>query len=255
MTETMLTVGQVAEEIGVTVRTLHHYDEIGLVSPSERSYAGYRLYTPADLERLQHVVVYRRLGFGLEEIAALLAEGSDVVEHLRRQRHTITDRIRELVELTGLIDRALESEMKDERYQISSTEMKEIFGDTFEDSYQDEAEQRWGDTDAWKESSRRTKGYSKEQWQRIKGEQDELNARYVEAMQAGVPADSTEAMDLAEEGRQQICRWFYDCPKGMHANIAEMYVGDPRFMKTYEDIVPGLAQYVRDAVVANAARA
>ena len=255
MTDSFWTVGQVADEVGVTVRTLHHYDEIGLVSPSERSYAGYRLYTPADLERLQHVVVYRRLGFGLEEIAALLADGADLVEHLRRQRDTVTDRIRQLVELTGLIDRALEDHMSEQRYQISGAEMKEIFGDTFEDSYQEEAEARWGDTDAWKESARRTKGYDKQQWEQIKGEQDELNARYVELLQAGVPADSTEAMDLAEEGRQQICRWFYDCPKGMHANIAEMYVGDPRFMKTYEDIAPGLAQYVRDAVVANAARA
>ncbi|MGO0576500.1 MerR family transcriptional regulator [Ornithinimicrobium panacihumi] len=256
MTEDLLTVGQVADEIGVTVRTLHHYDEIGLVEPSERSYAGYRLYTQADLERLQHVVVYRRLGFGLEEIAAILdgSGGLTTVEHLRRQRHTITDRVAELQQLVAAIDRALESEMSDQRYQISGAEMKEIFGGAFEDSYQDEAEQRWGDTDAWKESASRTKGYTKEQWQQVKDEQDELNARYVRAMQSGVPADSTEAMDLAEEGRQQICRWFYDCPRGMHANIAEMYVSDPRFTKTYEDIAPGLAQYVRDAVVANASR-
>ena len=60
---------------------------------------------------------------------------------------------------------------------------------------------------------------------------------------------------VAEEARQQICRWFYDCPREMHAGIAEMYVADPRFTKSYEDIAPGLAQYVRDAVVANAARA
>ena len=254
MTEQLWTVGQVADEVGVTVRTLHHYDQIGLVAPSERSYAGYRLYTGADLQRLQHVVVYRRLGFGLEEIALLLAEGADVVEHLRRQRATVTERIGQLTELTALIDRALEDEMGEQRYQLTSTEMKEIFGDGFEDSYQDEAEARWGDTDAWKESARRTKGYSKEQWQQVKDEQDALNQRYVELLQAGVPADSTEAMDAAEEGRQQICRWFYDCPREMHANIAQMYVADPRFEKTYEDIAPGLAEYVRDAVVANAAR-
>ena len=70
--EEPLTVGQVAQAFGVTRRTLHHYDEIGLVVPSERTAAGYRLYTAADLTRLQHVVVYRRLGFALEEIALLL---------------------------------------------------------------------------------------------------------------------------------------------------------------------------------------
>lgn len=254
MTSQLWTVGQVADEVGVTVRTLHHYDEIGLVEPSERSHAGYRLYTEEDLQRLQHVVVYRRLGFGLEEISTLLHEGSDVAAHLRRQREAVTDRIRQLVELTGLIDEALEDEMGEQRYQLSSSEMKEIFGDTFEDSYQDEAEQRWGETDAWKESARRTKDYTAQQWQQIKDEQDEVNARYVALLREGVPAGSVQAMDVAEEARQQMCRWFYDCPREMHASIAEMYVADPRFMKTYEDIHEGLAQYVRDAVVANAAR-
>ena len=136
--------------------------------PSERSHAGYRLYTEVDLQRLQQVVVYRRLDFGLEEIAQLLQDEADVAGHLRRQREAITDRIGQLVELTGLIDRALEDSMGEQRYQISSSEMKEIFGESFEDSYQDEAEQRWGDTDAWKESARRTKGYTKEQWEQVK---------------------------------------------------------------------------------------
>lgn len=84
--EQLRTVGQVADEVGVTVRTLHHYDHIGLVRPSERSWAGYRLYTDADLQRLQHVMLYRQLDFGLEEIADLLADTADVATHLRRQR-------------------------------------------------------------------------------------------------------------------------------------------------------------------------
>ena len=79
-----LTVGQVAETFGVTVRTLHHYDEVGLLRPSRRSAAGYRLYTGDDLVRLQHVVVYRRLGFSLEEVALLLDDpDADVAAHLR----------------------------------------------------------------------------------------------------------------------------------------------------------------------------
>ena len=252
MTSQLWTVGQVADEVGVTVRTLHHYDEIGLVAPSERSPAGYRLYTEEDLERLQHVVVYRRLGFPLEQIREILAEGSDVVAHLRRQRQAITDRLTGLTGLVSAIDKALEAQMND--YQISREEQRELFGDTFDDDYAQDAEQRWGDTDAWEQSRRRAKSYTKEQWQQIKDEQDELNARYVRLLQDGVPAGSTEAMDVAEEGRQQICRWFYDCPRQMHAGIAEMYVADPRFTRTYEDIHEGLAQYVRDAVVANAAR-
>nr|WP_141819727.1 MerR family transcriptional regulator [Ornithinimicrobium humiphilum] len=252
MTDELLTVGQVAETLGVTVRTLHHYDEIGLVVPSERSRAGYRLYTEADLSRLQHVVVYRRLGFALEEIAELLSDGADVAAHLRRQREAVTARLDELAGLVSAIDRALEAEMND--YQITREEQRELFGDTFDESYAQEAEERWGGTDAWKQSQRRTRSYTKEQWQQIKEESGAPTLRLAELLAAGEPADSEAAMDAAEDARQHICRWFYDCPREMHANIAELYVTDPRFTKTYEDVAPGLAQYVRDAVVANAAR-
>src|SRR6478609_6838737 len=93
---TPLTVGQVAEQFDITVRTLHHYDEIGLLSPTERSWAGYRLYTAEDLTRLQHVVVYRRLGFALEEISLLLDHPESVEQHLRRQRAAVTNRLEEL---------------------------------------------------------------------------------------------------------------------------------------------------------------
>jgi DNA-binding transcriptional MerR regulator len=252
MTGELLTVGQVADAVGVTVRTLHHYDEVGLVVPSGRSRAGYRLYTEEDLSRLQHVVVYRRLGLGLDRIRELLVEGADVVEHLRRQRDSVTDRVAELTELVAAIDRALESQMNG--YRITREEQRELFGDAFDDDYAAEAEQRWGGSEAWEQSQARARSYTKDQWVEVKQETDEINARYVELMGLGVPADAPEAMDVAEAARQQICRWFYECPREMHAGIAEMYVTDPRYTRTYEELAPGLAQYVRDAVVANAAR-
>ena len=149
------TVGEVAQALGLTVRTLHHYDATGLVVPSGRSAAGYRLYTEDDLARLQHVVVYRRLGFSLEEVAALLADDSDVVAHLRRQRATVMSRLDEMRDLVRAIDHALENEMNDR--PITDAEMRQLFGDSF-DEHRADAEQRWGETDAWKPGSRRTSG-------------------------------------------------------------------------------------------------
>ena len=147
---TALTVGQVAEQFDVTVRTLHHYDEIGLLVPSGRTSAGYRLYDGEDITRVQHVVVYRRLGFALEQIALLLDDPSaDLVE----------------------------------------------------------------------------------------------------------PATSERAMDAAEQARLHIHTRFYDLTPEFHRNLGDMYLADPRFTKTYEDIKPGMAQYVRDAIHANADRA
>ncbi|MFT3716763.1 MAG: MerR family transcriptional regulator [Gordonia sp. (in: high G+C Gram-positive bacteria)] len=246
------TVGRLAELTGVTVRTLHHYDEIGLLVPSDRSPSGYREYSAADLERLQQIVVYRRLEFGLDEIADLLDSPTSPVEHLRRQREVVMSRVGELTELVGAIDKALEREMTNQ--PATDAEIREIFGEGYSDEYQAEAQDRWGDTDAWKQSAARTSTYSKDDWARIKQEMDAINQGFVDAKRAGLPADGTEAMDAAEAARQHIDSAFYDCPPSFHRNLGEMYVADPRFAATYNDLEPGLAQYVRDAIHANADR-
>jgi MerR family transcriptional regulator, thiopeptide resistance regulator len=251
---TPLTVGQVAEQYGVTVRTLHHYDQIGLLVPGERTSAGYRLYSETDIARLQHVVVYRRLGLALDEIALLLDDASaDVGEHLRRQREAVMSRLDEMRELVTAIDRALEKEMSGTR--LTREEQKELFGDGFSDDYAEEAEQRWGETEAWKQSQSRTSKYTKADWAEVKAEMDATNAAFVLAMADGEPATSKRAMDAAEQHRLHIHRRFYDLTHEFHRGLGDMYLADPRFTKTYEDIRPGMAQYIRDAIHANADRA
>jgi MerR family transcriptional regulator, thiopeptide resistance regulator len=249
---TTWTVGQVADVFGVTVRTLHHYDAIGLLTPSERSRAGYRLYTDEDLTRLQQIVVYRRLEMPLEEIATLLDSDEDAVSHLRRQREAVMTRLDELTDIVVAIDRALEREMSNE--PATTEELKELFGDGFKDEYQQEAQDRWGDTDAWKQSAARTKRYTKADWAEVKAEMEAVGAAFVAAKRSGEPATSEAAMDAAEAARLHIHNRFYDCSHDFHRNLGDMYVADPRFTKTYEDQEPGLAQYVRDAIHANADR-
>jgi len=247
------TVGELARLAGVTVRTLHHYDRIGLVQPSERTSAGYRSYDVRDLDRLQQVLVYRELGFPLEEVATLLDDpGADPAAHLRRQHGLLRERLTR----TQAMVAAVEKEMEARQMGISLTpeERFELFGDGFSDEYQAEAEERWGDTDAWAQSQRRTAAYTKDDWARIKAEADDVERRFAGALATGVPADAAPAMDLAEEHRQHISRWFYDCPPEMHAGLGRMYVADPRFTAHYDDVAPGLAQYVSTALQANAAR-
>ena len=249
-----LTVGQVAEQLGVTVRTLHHYDEIGLLVPSERTPAGYRLYNGKDLTRLQHVVVYRRLGFALEEIALLLDDpAADLAEHLRRQRETVLSRLDQMRDLVTAIDDALEKEMSGTK--LTRQEQKELFGDAFSDDYADEAQQRWGETEAWQQSQKRTSHYTRQDWAQVKAEMDANSSAFAAAMDAGLPANSDAAMDAAEQHRLHIHTRFYDLTPQSHRNLGDMYLADPRFTKNYEDIRSGLAQYVRDAIHANADRA
>jgi MerR family transcriptional regulator, thiopeptide resistance regulator len=247
-----LTVGQLAGEFGITVRTLHHYDEIGLLPPSGRSAAGYRLYTEADVTRLQHIVVYRRLGFALEEIALLLAHPESVEHHLRRQRAAVTHRLDEMRDLVAAIDRALQKEATGMR--LTKEEQQELFGEGYSDEYAAEAERRWGDTDAWRQSRQRTGNYTKQDWEAIKAEGRAVDNAFIAAKRAGQPADSAAAMDAADRHRQHIHDRFYDLSHEFHRNLGDMYVADPRFTATYDDREPGLARYVRDAIHANADR-
>ncbi len=238
---------------GVTVRTLHHYDEIALLSPSGRT-AGYRQYDDRDLERLQRILSYRRLGFDLDKIATILDDPDvDPLDHLRRQHELLIDRVRRLQEMVTAVEKTMEAQ----RMGISLTpdELFEVFGDFGPTEHAEEVQRRWSGTDAYRESQRRTSGYAKADWLRIKDESTAIEQRFVEAMRGGVGAGSDEAMGTAEAHRQHISRWFYDCSHELHRGLGELYVTDPRFTAHYDEAAPGLARFVRDAVVANADRA
>jgi len=247
------TVGQVARLAGVTVRTLHHYDEIGLLSPGDRSRTGYRRYGPRELERLQQIMFYRELGFALDDIAALVTDpDAKPIDHLDRQRALLVGRRDRVQQMIDAVDRAMEAD----RMGIALTpeERFEVFGENDPEQYADEARERWGETDAYKESQRRTKAYTKQDWQDIKAETDAINEAFVAALGSGQPATSPAAMDVAERHRRQIAERFYPCSHEFHRCLGDMYIADPRFTATYEQMAPGLAGYVRDAIAANADR-
>jgi len=247
-------VGEVAGLVGVTVRALHHYDEIGLLRPSGRTAAGYRSYGYADLERLQQILAYRELGFSLADIAAVLDDPhTSVVDHLRAQHRHLIEQVDRLQQMVSAIEKTMEAHRMG--ISLDPKEMFEVFGDFDATRHAQEAERRWGHTDAYGESQRRTARYRKADWRQMKAESDEVVQRLVAALDSGLPAESPAAMDAAEEHRQHITRWFYDCGYEVHRGLAEMYVADPRFTAHYEERRPGLAQYVHDAITANADRA
>ncbi|MGK9460266.1 MerR family transcriptional regulator [Streptomyces sp. G6] len=246
-------VGQVAGFAGVTVRTLHHYDDIGLLAPSERSRAGHRRYNDADLDRLQQILFYRELGFPLDEVAALLDDPDvDPRAHLRRQHELLTARIEKLEKMAAAVEHAMEA--RSMGINLTPEEKFEVFGDFDPDQYEEEVQERWGNTDAYRQSKAKTASYTKEDWQRIKDEVDELTRRFVALMEAGEPAESEAAMDAAEAHRQGIARNHYDCGYEMHTCMGEMFVSDERYTRNIDAAKPGLAAYMRDAILANAVR-
>jgi MerR family transcriptional regulator, thiopeptide resistance regulator len=246
-------VGDVARIAGVTVRLLHHYDDIGLLVPSGRTAAGYRRYGYAELERLQQILAYRVLGLDLDVIAKILGDPSvDPVEHLRRRHSELTAQIDALRAQLAAVEKTMEARKMG--IQLTPEEMFEVFGDADPTQYDDAVRERWGETEAFRQSNSRVSSYGKDDWLRIRAEAEEIAARQAGLFSAGVPAGAVEAMDAVEAHRQHITRWFYDCGPEMHRGLGEMYVTDPRFTAHYEGQVPGLAAWVRDAIAANADR-
>lgn len=247
------TVSQVARMAGVSVRALHHYDEIGLLRPSGRSEAGYRLYSRADVERLQQVMFFRALEFPLEEIARIMTDPAfDVGAALRMQRQLLAGKAVEVRGLIAAVDAAIA------RLEKGETMAQDRIGELFEGfnpkDHEEEAERRWGGTDEWKQSKERTARYTKQDWLQIKAEGAEIYNQLAALMAAGKAPGSPEAMDAAELHRRYISRWFYDCRAAVHRGLGELYVADPRFTANIDKVAPGLAAYCREAFAANAAR-
>jgi MerR family transcriptional regulator, thiopeptide resistance regulator len=247
------TVGEAARLAKVSVRTLHHYDEIGLLEPSDRSEAGYRLYTVADLEQLQQVMLFRELGFTLDEIRAIMRDPAfDRTEALKAQRNLLAEKARRTQVAIDAIDLQL-LEME-EGIPMTKEEASEMFGELFDGfdpaEYEDEVQERWGETDAYRQSAERTKRYKKADWEQIKAEMAENDAALVALMDAGLPPDSPEAMAAVEAKRLHISKWFYDCPIEFYVNMAAIWVNDPRFAKNIDKARPGLAAYSYAAVQA-----
>ncbi|MEO7126533.1 MAG: MerR family transcriptional regulator [Nakamurella sp.] len=249
---TFRTVGEAARLGGVTVRTLHHYESIGLLTPSERSAADYRLYSERDLDRLTRILYYRELGFALEDISTLLTdadEGSDLSEHLDRQYALLTERLARIGAMVAAIEK--ERRAMTMGKELTAEEKLEIFGENYDPSWETGAEERWGSTPAWEQAAQRKGAFTKADWKRFKAEGDTWNEHAVAAFTAGAAADSAQAMALAEQHRTMVAH-HYDCSYTMQRQLADMFIADARFKKTYEDLAPGLAQWVHDAIHANA---
>jgi DNA-binding transcriptional MerR regulator len=256
MPETTYSVGELAALVGVSVRTLHHYDARGLLVPSGRGHQGYRRYDHDDLDRLQEILVWRRLGLALDEIAAILDDPAhDRVAVLRRQRDLLAAELHRLGTVHALVERTLTT--LEEGTPMSDHDRFDGLDPAAwnERTHGAEVRARWGDTDAYAESTRRTGSYGPDEWAAIRTEGGAVEAAFVALLDAGVPADAPAAMDAAEQARRHVDRWFYPCSHELHAGLGDLYVSDPRFTAHYDDQRPGLAAYVRDAILANGLRA
>lgn len=230
---------------GTSVRTLHYYDEIGLLTPSRTLLNGYRHYEEPELLKLQQILFFRELDFSLADIkrilnsphfdlSAALADHRKLIE-LKKKRlngllHTIDETIKKLKSENTMPDEELYDSFKDE-------EMKE---------YAAEARQKWGNTDAYKQSQAKISKMTKAQMQQLKDDGKKHMQNLAKVMD--LPIESPEVQALIKKSHDNT-NFFYDCSYKMFRNLGQMYVNDPRFTTTYEKFRPGLAVFVRDAIV------
>jgi MerR family transcriptional regulator, thiopeptide resistance regulator len=247
------TVGELSRLTGLTVRALRHYDEIGLVRPSQRTAAGYRLYDDRDVLRLQQVLVFRELGVALHEIGPAIDAATDRAALLRKHRSALAEKRTQIDAMLTAVDRALEVLAKQQSgdTMMRSEDFKALFDGFDPTEHEAEARERWGSTDAYKEAARRTKQYGKSEWQEIRGESDAIHARLRDLMQQGAATSDPAVQAAVEEHRRHIDRWYYPCSRKMHHGLGEMYVADPRFAANLDKVAPGFAQFLRDAIAAS----
>ncbi len=248
-------VKDVARIAGLSVRTLHYYDELGLLVPSARTPAGYRLYTDDDLLRLQQIVIQRELGMPLEEIRKALDDPDyDRRAALVRQRRELEQRAARAHEMVRAIDRAL-AVLAQEDTMMTDDKMQELFDGFDPKQHEDEAREKWGTTDAYKISAERTKRYTEADWRALRDEQAAIYAERAAAQAAGKRADDPDVLAIAERHRLSIDRWFYPCSPAHHAALADLYEHDPRFAANIDKHRAGLTPFLSAAIRGNAGRA
>ncbi|WP_285101689.1 MerR family transcriptional regulator [Promicromonospora sp. MEB111] len=245
-----LTVGGAASVVGVTVRTLHHWDETGLARPSQRTTGGHRLYDAADVARLHRVRLYRELGLPVADIAALLdAPTDDAEQSLRRQRDEVREHIARLQRSADALDRMIEARRSG--VLLSAEEQVAIFGAAWQPSWPVQARERWGDSEQWAQYAERSAERGPEDWRLIVEALGALHADLAAAVRSGVRPGSEQANVLAERHRASMGAYF-DCTHSMQVCLARSYVEDPGFRSFYDGIEQGLAEWLRDVVDANA---
>ena len=236
-------INEFAKLAGVSVRTLHYYDEIGLLKPAfvdERN--GYRFYDEISLERMQEILFYRELDFELKSIAEILSSPDyDKQKALAEQRKLLIIKKERLERIIAALDST-------EKGKITMTAFDNSDYETARNRYEAEAKQRWGETDAYKEHAEKTASYSKDKWQEVNDGLMTVLAKFAECMKDGHTTDSDEAQALVKELQDYITENYYTCTNEILAGLGQMYVADERFKTNIDKHAPGTAEFISESI-------
>lgn len=237
-----LKINEVAKLSGLTVRTLHYYDEIGLLHPTTTSSAGYRLYDEVALTRLQQILFFKELDFPLNQIKEIMMSPEfDSQEALLNHKVLLIKKRERLNKLINLIDKTIEGELDMNFKAFDTTDFEAT-----KNKYAKEVQSRWGDSNAYKESEKKTASYDKKEWDSVLTQGNEIMKEFAESMDRDVTSD--EVQSLVKKWQDHITSSFYTCTKEILAGLGLMYVEDERFKNNIDQHREGLAQFISDAI-------
>ena len=235
---------------GVTSRTLRHYHEIDLLRPAYVAANGYRFYGREELLRLQEILLLRALGVGLAEIGGMLAGPAGRAPALRRHHARLLAERDRLSRLAATVARTIAEIEEGGENEMTVSNPNELFDGFDASRYEQEARERWGD-EAVDESRRRMSGWTKEDARAVQAESAGVNRRLAALMDAGRPVDDPEVLDAVDAHYRWVSR-FWTPDRESYPGLGRLYTDDPRFRAHYEEVRPGLAEYLRDAMAAYA---
>jgi len=235
-------VKEVADLVGISVRTLHHYDEIGLLAPDQMTNSGYRVYSDQNLETLQQILLFRELGLPLKEIKEWIQNPSfDRLEALRLHRSNMLERRDRLDQLIATLDKTI----LHEKGEIQMSHVERFKGFNFgHNAYEREARERYGDK-AIEESTARMGKLSKGEQEALG---DEMNAIYWRLSDLRDQAADSDAAQAAIKEWYIFLNRMGNYSLDAFKNLGQMYVDDERFTKNIDQFGEGLAQFMRDAM-------
>lgn len=241
MDNKLLNINQVAKLCGITVRSLHYYSEIGLLEPAEYAENGYRKYNKENLSKLQQILFFKELDIPLKHIKEILENPSyDKNTALAKHKELLILKRNRLNSLIALIDENL----NENNLSLKEFDMTEIKKHT--QKYAEEAKQRWGQTDAYKQSEQKTAKYTEKDWEIIKNQGADIFRDFALCMNRA--ADCEKADTLVEKWQDYITNTFYDCTDEILAGLAEMYTADERFRKNIDKYGVGLADFISRSI-------
>ncbi|MTI46326.1 MerR family transcriptional regulator [Sporosalibacterium faouarense] len=243
-------VKDVADLVGISVRTLHHYDQIDLLKPESVTAAGYRLYSNKDLERLQQILFFKELDFSLQDIKDILnSPDFDRVRTLKMHKKLLIKKKKRLENIINSVEKTIDSieggkEMSNKE-MFEDFDMKEI--KLHQEKYAEETKKKYGNTDAYAESMKKTSKYTEEDWKRIKDESQEINSMIVKNMEKG--PDNPVVQEYIDKFRKHITDSYYNCTLEIFRGLGELYVSDERFTNNLEKVKEGYAEFLREAIL------